>query len=469
MSGDHQHDADHPCTCGCDKFGGETFNVHLEQSSPPRHVEYMGRDHLVVPVIMARADVVMNGNRVPIEELLPGAWNGVPVTIGHPEVGNGYSSANIPDVMNAWAIGQIFNSQLDGLILKGEAWIDVERCELLRPGLVTHLEEGIPMDVSTGYFSKKVPSSGVVNGRRYRALDTEINPDHLALLPDEIGACSWDDGCGVRANHKETPLKKTLGAAVTKLLGANSLEGKTPAEAYVITRDALLKLTPNARGEDDNPIQIICDLVSSDQSPFTPDDFYGLQQMSVDALVDLRDDYLGDDGEGTMNANHKENNVAGTEKGGAGKEPTIAELVANELKTQLPTVLKEALAPAIAEALKPVTQTMQTNALSAEDRSAIEEAKKITANHRAEVVTKITTNSTMTAEQLKDMTTPQLEIIANGLKPATDFSARGFGGAPAAKTESLNKDAPERAMIPQGTMAARAARKAAGAGKDKVN
>lgn len=517
----HEHDAEHPCTCGCDQFGGDTFNVHL-QGAAPHHVDYMGRDHIVVPVIMARADVAMNGCRIPLDELFPDAWNGVPVTIGHPNVGNGFSSANDPDIMSNWAIGHIFNSSLDQLMLRGEAWIDVARCEALRPGLVDHLESGEPLDVSTGYFSKKVKSPGVLNGRRYSALDTEINPDHLALLPDEIGACSWDDGCGVRTNKEQLMGEEPTLLERLKDLIAHAGDGKKPygdvpyadpgyqkdkkkrypldtethiraAWSYInqansqkmyssdqvdkikakivsawedkIDKDGPPSASSNARGDDDDPLQVVADLISSDESPFTPDETYALQNLSAETLCNLRDTYLGQPADDDMNTNHREPTV-GTET--KDKLPTtvgeLSTFVQNALKEALPGVLKEAVAPVIAEALKPVTAALQTNALSAEDKAALEGAKKITADHREGVVKSITSNSKMTAEQLKDMTTPQLETIAAGLTPAADFSARSFGGGQLTENaaEEVKADAPEaKAMRHIGTREARANMRAA--------
>jgi len=41
---------------------------------------------------------------------------------------------------------------------------------------------------------------GVWNEEEYHSIVRNYRPDHLALLPGAIGACSWEDGCGIRAN-----------------------------------------------------------------------------------------------------------------------------------------------------------------------------------------------------------------------------------------------------------------------------
>lgn len=482
----HNHDDGSPCSCGCDDFGGSTFDVHLK-ASEARHVDYMGRDHVVVPVIMARADVIMNGCRVPADELFPEAWNGVPVTVGHPRVGEGFHTANDPDIMTNWSVGQIFNARMDGIILKGEAWVDVQRANVVRPGLVAQLEQGVEMDVSTGYFSVKEKSGGSLNGRRYTVVDRQINPDHLALLPDEMGACSYDDGCGVRTNQKENGMGDTLVDKIKELLAnAKKTPGKPygavpyadpgyqadkkhrypidteehiraawsyinqEASAKPYTAEQLAKVkdkivaawkdkidkkgppsaSANARGENDDPTQICADLMSSDETPFTPDDVYGLQSLSPDTLVNLRDMYLGDpDGDNDLNANQQKEPIVGEKDN---KEPTAnAEglpTTVGELNTLIANAVAASLPAALTKALEPVTAAMQANSLSEADRAALSTAAKITADHKAELVTKITTNTKVTKEQAEAMPLATLEVFAAGIVVAEpDYSGRTFG------------------------------------------
>ena len=40
-----------------------------------------------------------------------------------------------------------------------------------------------------------------MDGQAYNAIATDLKPDHLAVLLHEKGACSWEDGCGIRANE----------------------------------------------------------------------------------------------------------------------------------------------------------------------------------------------------------------------------------------------------------------------------
>jgi hypothetical protein len=54
------------------------------------------------------------------------------------------------------------------------------------------------LEVSTGFYSQATPQAGTAYGTPYTEILTAFQPDHLALLPNGIGACSWDiGGCGV--------------------------------------------------------------------------------------------------------------------------------------------------------------------------------------------------------------------------------------------------------------------------------
>lgn len=169
-----------------------------------RHESFDGRDHLVVPVVMI-VDGVLNGALVTHEEYgrFVSAWDGRPVPVRHPQKNGQYVSANASDVLQKSVIGQILNTKVEANKLKAEAWLDVLKAQRLGYGdLISNLEDGNTVEVSTGYFSDSDPSPGQFNGNSYSEIHRNLRPDHLALLPDEIGACSVADGCGTRVNKK---------------------------------------------------------------------------------------------------------------------------------------------------------------------------------------------------------------------------------------------------------------------------
>lgn len=174
-----------------------------------------GRAHIVVPVVMMR-EGVHNGSAGPLlhttEELSASVsrWNGVPVTLMHPQVNGTFVSIADPNISNTFNIGVIYNANMDGDKLKAEAWIDNARINELSPQTLQLINNNEAINVSIGTFSEDIPEQGEWNGETYQARTTNYRPDHLAILPNENGACSLNDGCGIRANKEGENLKTVI-------------------------------------------------------------------------------------------------------------------------------------------------------------------------------------------------------------------------------------------------------------------
>jgi len=158
-----------------------------------------GRQHLVVPAVMAVAGV-LNGALLTQEALIASAdsWNGRPVVVYHPEMmGQAVSVASTPKLFEQ-RIGFIFNARMDADRLKSDLWIDPERAERLgQSAIIEKIERGEPEEVSTGYIADAVQAAGSFSNVEYTMLHENIRPDHFAILPGQTGACSLKDGCGV--------------------------------------------------------------------------------------------------------------------------------------------------------------------------------------------------------------------------------------------------------------------------------
>jgi hypothetical protein len=156
---------------------------------------------------------VLNGGFIAGSELVPEAWDGMPVTIGHPrDAGGTPISAREPGVLGAFGVGQLAHANLGQtqrrrepcVSLRAELYLDVERCETLGGEALqalTMLEAQELLEVSTGFFSAARAESGVFAGVPYQETLHDIVPDHLALLPNQIGACAVSDGCGAPRLH----------------------------------------------------------------------------------------------------------------------------------------------------------------------------------------------------------------------------------------------------------------------------
>ena len=383
----------------------------------------------MVPVVMAKLGVEMNGALIPEDEFVPESWNGAPVTFGHPVNNNGDEiSANAPEVLDEWSVGMLFDASYNQGKLKADAWVNVQQAEALRPGAVDALESGEQqIDVSTGYFSRHSQQEGVV-------IHTDLKPDHLAILFDVPGACSFEDGCGVRANHKrggnmpesqnggKSQYKSRLASAIETINNHFRTNGDIETNAEE-TFEKRLQLEANRRGRDDDFRQMVADLVSMEDSPFVPDDMFGMMDLTVETMLALKDTYNTTAPDTNSGAGGEE--TGGTEDNTDGADGSEAPAGAdNEEGQDMP------------EGEKPNVNA----ALSEEDRAALTFARNQYAEHRTNLVKTITANSDMTEEQLKAMDVNTLETICNGLRPAGDYSARATAGG-ALETNADEHDA----------------------------
>jgi hypothetical protein len=166
--------------------------------------ELEGKDHYVVPVVMA-VEGVLNGSHgallYPADELKKSThlWNGRPVVVYHPDMYSNGIAGN-PDVFNRQKVGTIFHTRYEKKALKAEAWLDIERLEKTNKRIVQAVQNGELMEVSTGLFLEHDDYTGTFNGKTYIGKAKNFRPDHLAILPDQIGACSIEDGAGLCRN-----------------------------------------------------------------------------------------------------------------------------------------------------------------------------------------------------------------------------------------------------------------------------
>jgi len=198
-----------------------------------------GREYLVVPVVSIR-EGVLNGVFVSAGEIAkstPG-WNGRPVVIRHPEEAGRPISANDIDILAA-SPGAVFNSRFENGKLKFDAWLDVEKAQAVGGdtlAVFNALESGEVIEVSTGYFSEETDEAGIYNNQHFNHTALDLLPDHLAFLPDTVGACSIADGCGApRINQMDGSDSAFVGfylsteaAAQVASLGLAFPEGSEP-------------------------------------------------------------------------------------------------------------------------------------------------------------------------------------------------------------------------------------------------
>lgn len=152
---------------------------------------------------------VLNGSNGPIlyEEkdikASVDAWNGMPITVYHPKTP---ISARSQEILNSQGVGIVLNARMDGNTLRAEGWFDIEVLARIDPRVHNALLNNQKIELSTGLgMDEESVQEGTTttNGELYKSIARNYRPDHLAVLPDQVGACSVDQGCGV-LNKKES-------------------------------------------------------------------------------------------------------------------------------------------------------------------------------------------------------------------------------------------------------------------------
>lgn len=223
------------CGCGCSPVAGGSLRAvtnRLLVENAAERVMWNGREHLVAPVVLL-VEGVHNGSQGPIYyppavlEESAFLWNGVPLPVYHPEVEDPVThtqmavSCNSPEVLESRSVGRLFNVHYEASPtprLKGHLYVDVEKAKQISPPVLEAMNGNSQLEVSTGLFSIDDNKAGTWNGEDYVTAVERIFPDHLALLPGATGACSWADGCGVRANQKGDDMAEEATKEVKEVL-----------------------------------------------------------------------------------------------------------------------------------------------------------------------------------------------------------------------------------------------------------
>jgi hypothetical protein len=192
----------------------ELVHLSVRNAGRPRLAKMLGRAYYVVPMTTI-VPGVLNGSKGPLyyppEEVSknPSAWDGIPLLVYHPTSNGRPVRGNDPDVIADSGIGTVYRTRFQDGRLRSEGWFDIEATRNYdkrlqaagKPAILPRLERGEPIELSTGLYTDNTPAA---NGARdpkrnkpYSFIARNYRPDHLAILPDQRGACSVADGCGV--------------------------------------------------------------------------------------------------------------------------------------------------------------------------------------------------------------------------------------------------------------------------------
>lgn len=168
-----------------------------------------GRDVIIVPSATLPDDIVMNEIAYPADEIAKSfaGLDRTPAPLGHPTINGKFVSARDPEGINLGWIGA-WNENLrqekgkDGKnrVLLDKV-IDVEIASRSEGGkrVLNAIEKGEPVHTSTGLFCLLDAANGDVS---YKHIAREIEFDHDAILMDEDGAATPEQGVGMMVNSK---------------------------------------------------------------------------------------------------------------------------------------------------------------------------------------------------------------------------------------------------------------------------
>tara|TARA_R110000751_G_scaffold152635_1_gene257756 strand:- start:9049 stop:10239 length:1191 start_codon:yes stop_codon:yes gene_type:complete len=190
-----------------------TFNYSAASNGTRRETLH-GRDYIVAPMAML-TEGVHNGSGGALYYPEPEcraavqSWNMRPVVVYHPEINGQGVSACDPDILEKQQVGMVMNTVWDGK-LRAEAWLEESRLGEVDGRIMDALEQNTMMEVSTGLFTDNEPETGTYRDKPYTHIARNHRPDHLAILPDRVGACSIADGAGLLQLNEDGGLPDDL-------------------------------------------------------------------------------------------------------------------------------------------------------------------------------------------------------------------------------------------------------------------
>lgn len=182
-----------------------------------------GQEHYVirgaVPIV---DDIVMNGGLYPAGEINNSylTMERKLMPLGHPMVNGKYVSANDPQAVNdyyagAWA--QNVSKANDKVVM--DVYVNKSVADTKPDGkrLIQRLDDMIsgnnadPIHVSTGLLLNKEQKAGESKGKKHSWIAHNMQFDHIAILLDEPGAGTPEDGVGmfVNADGEEADVEST--------------------------------------------------------------------------------------------------------------------------------------------------------------------------------------------------------------------------------------------------------------------
>lgn len=207
--------------------GPMQVNVTTQVNSQQiRKITHNGREHWVLPSYTLPANVIMNGGLYPASEI-DAHYQGLEGTLaplGHPQVDGQFVSAFSPEGINVGHVGAFNrNVKKSGNRVYLEKWVDVEVAQRTEEGRallerVEALERGDdvpPIHTSVAVFLERLQANEEQQAAGAQWVAKIKSMDHDAILMDEVGAATPEQGVGLMVNADQAkPLQANSGALV---------------------------------------------------------------------------------------------------------------------------------------------------------------------------------------------------------------------------------------------------------------
>ena len=359
------------------------INIRSVLNTEGAHQETLnGRQVLVVQSATMPDDVIMNEIFYPADEIQWSYYslNRTPAPVGHPTIDGVFVSASDPEGINLGYIGAWNDNaeHRDGRVMVDKI-IDIEIANQSEKGrkVLAAVKKGAPIHTSTGLLCnlEEVEHDG------YRFIARNLYFDHDAILLEEKGAATPEQGVGMMVNEKNERIDiSVINSSAVKLLGRdinwstgdtsiNPEEGRGAFFNYL--KSCFQPLWEAEQGKTQNQ--------GDDKMSVKQEDFDALSER-VNALSESVDTAVGG----------------------------LAEIVSNAVKA----------------AIEPVQEMVNTLQASADEKAAAE---------KATLVEKVVANKLLSQEDADDATLSTLKALANTIKAKK--AAPLFGGfTPAANT-----------------------------------
>lgn len=247
-----------------------------------------GRTMLILSGV-AVVEGVMNYELVTSEELASTLmlWEDKPITITHPPGG--------ATALEVTKVGRFYNvSLIDGTKLCGEFHLDVELIKQLEggPALLERIHNGDVIEVSIGFYRNLVEQAGIwVDGSLYKVIVKDIFPDHVALLPEDIGACSITKGCGFPRAFQQSSF--SIGESTMNLEETvNAIQTALAALSAVVTenKQAIAQMTASLE-ETKSEVAALAEKVNANEGdPSSDEEVLREVEQKLDAFSALIED-----------------------------------------------------------------------------------------------------------------------------------------------------------------------------------